>query len=86
MSPPTAVDVHVEGVTDTSSVLLPNPLSLEGIAAKRAKADPIPGGIAAYTSSDFFKSAVSPTALIVCWRCLCQWLTVVISLGMFLAA
>jgi aromatic amino acid aminotransferase I len=65
MTPP-AMDFDVAGVTDTSSILLPNPVlangpthaafSVDDIAPHRAKSAPMPQGVAAFTSSDMFKS------------------------------
>lgn len=65
MTPP-AMDVDVEGVTDTSSILIPNPVlangpthavfSVNDIAPHRAKSAPMPQGVAPFTSSDMFKS------------------------------
>ena len=54
---PTAIDV--EAVTDTQAITLPDPLTVNGISAWRAKAGNLNGGTAAFTSSDFFKSPVS---------------------------
>jgi aromatic amino acid aminotransferase I len=65
MAPP-AMDVGVEGVTDPSSLLIPNPVlahgptpavfSVDDIAPHRAKSAPMPQGVAPFTSSDLFKS------------------------------
>jgi aromatic amino acid aminotransferase I / 2-aminoadipate transaminase len=65
MTPP-AMDFDVAGVTDTSSILIPNPVlahgpthavfSVDDIAPHRAKSAPMPQGVAAFTSSDMFKS------------------------------
>ena len=65
MTPP-AMDVDIQAVTDTSSVLIPNPVlangpthavfSVDDIAPHRAKSAPMPRGVAAFTSSDMFKS------------------------------
>ena len=61
MSPPTAVSngITVHGVTDTETFTLPNPLTIAGVMARRAKSAPLKAGIAAATSSDQFKSKVS---------------------------
>lgn len=53
MAPPTAVDI--EAVTDTQAIVLPDPLTVNSVSARRAKAGPLNGGTAAFTSSDFFK-------------------------------
>lgn len=60
------MDVDIEGVTDTSAILIPNPVlamgpthavfSVDDIAPHRAKSAPMPPGVAAFTSSDMFKS------------------------------
>ena len=65
MAPP-AMDIDVEGVTDTTSILIPNPVlasgpthavfSVDDIAPHRAKSAPMPPGVAAFSSSDMFKS------------------------------
>jgi aromatic amino acid aminotransferase I len=65
MTPP-AMDFDVKGVTDTSSILLPNPVlvngpthavfSVDDVAPHRAKSAPMPPGVAAFSSSDMFKS------------------------------
>ena len=62
MSPPTAVGngITVNGVTDTETFTLPNPLTVTGVMARRAKSAPLKAGIAASTSSEQFKSKVSP--------------------------
>jgi aromatic amino acid aminotransferase I len=57
MAPPTAIDI--EGVTDTQAIVLPDPLTVNGVSARRAKAGKFSYGTAAFTSSDFFKSLVS---------------------------
>lgn len=60
------MDVDIEGLTDTSSVVVPDPVlanghthavfSLHDIAPHRAKSVPMPPGVAAFSSSDMFKS------------------------------
>jgi aromatic amino acid aminotransferase I len=57
MSPPSAVEV--EGVRDTEGIALPDPLTVNGVAARRNKAGKLVAGTAAFTSSDFFKGQVS---------------------------
>ncbi|KZF26145.1 PLP-dependent transferase [Xylona heveae TC161] len=54
MAPPSAVDI--EGVTDTSAVVVTEPLTVNGVPVKRAKSGKLVAGVAAGTSSDFFKS------------------------------
>jgi len=57
MAPPSAIEV--EGVRDTEGIPQPNPLTVNGFTARRAKAGRLVAGTAAYTSSDLFKG---PTA------------------------
>ena len=57
MAPPSAIGVEVEGVRDTEGIVLPDPLTVNGISARRAKAGRLIAGTAAYTNSDFFKSS-----------------------------
>ncbi|KAB8303389.1 hypothetical protein EYC80_004818 [Monilinia laxa] len=54
MSPPTAIGV--EGVIDTEPVIIPDPLTVNGVSARRAKAGQFSAGVAAFTTSDHFKS------------------------------
>lgn len=58
MSPPAPLDVNLVGVTDTSSVPIPDPLAVNGVSEWRAKTADIPTGVAAACSSDMFKSPV----------------------------
>ena len=54
------MDIDIEGVTDVSAVVIPDPLidnlTVDGVPGKRAKAEAMPGGVAAHASSDMFKS------------------------------
>jgi aromatic amino acid aminotransferase I len=59
MAPPSAISIDIEGVTDTQAVILPNPLTVNDVAARRAKAGKLVAGTAAFTTSDFFKGPVS---------------------------
>jgi aromatic amino acid aminotransferase I len=59
MAPPSAISYDIEAVTDTEAIVLPNPLTVNGVASRRAKVGKLVAGTAAYTSSDFFKSSVS---------------------------
>lgn len=54
MAPPTAIDVHAD--SDTSAIVLPNPLDINGITENRKKAGKLMAGVAAYSDSDHFKS------------------------------
>ena len=57
MAPPSAI--AIEAVGDTEAVVLPDPLTINGVSARRLKAGKLVAGTAAYTSSDFFKTPVS---------------------------
>jgi hypothetical protein len=52
MAPPSAISIDIESVTDTQAVVLPDPLTVNGVTARRAKA-----------TSDFFKGAVGISSL-----------------------
>lgn len=66
MAPPIALDVAVEGVTDTSGITVPDPMSANGhahpiftiddVLPHRQKSAKMPAGVAAFGSSDMFKS------------------------------
>ena len=66
MAPPAALDVAVEGVTDTTSVILLDPVKtkgidhlpfgLEDVLPHRGRSGPMPAGVSAFGSSDMFKS------------------------------
>ena len=57
MAPPSAIDI--EAARDTEAIVLPYPLSIDEVSARRLKAGRLVAGTAAYTSSDFFKTPVS---------------------------
>lgn len=59
MAPPSAISIDIEGDTDTKAIVIPDPLTVNGVPARRAKSGKLVAGTAAYTSSDFFKSSVS---------------------------
>ena len=63
MAPPSAISISIEGVTDTQAVVLPGPLTVNTVTARRAKAGKLVAGTAAYTTSDFFKCPVSISSL-----------------------
>lgn len=52
---PSAVDISLQGETDTTAVLVPNPRDPNAMAAWR-KTGSVPTGIAAFSTSDMFKS------------------------------
>ncbi|KAL8745086.1 MAG: hypothetical protein Q9190_002733 [Brigantiaea leucoxantha] len=54
MSPPSALDV--EAVSDTQAVSFVERLNVDGVAARRNKAPPVATGVAAYATSEMFKS------------------------------
>ncbi|KAJ5584362.1 uncharacterized protein N7459_004162, partial [Penicillium hispanicum] len=56
MSPPAPLDVDMVGVTDTSAVPIPDPLTVNGVPGWRQKKAQIPTGVAAPCNSDMFKS------------------------------
>lgn len=58
MSPPAALEVDMMGVTDTTAMPLPDPLTVNGVPAWREKMTQMPTGVAAACSSDMFKSPV----------------------------
>ena len=58
MSPPSAVDIEMKGVTDTSAVSIPDPLTFKGVPGWREKMAKMPTGVAPACSSDMFKSPV----------------------------
>ncbi|KAI5786391.1 aromatic amino acid aminotransferase-like protein [Peziza echinospora] len=55
-NPGNGVQVNVHGETDTTAITIPSPLTVSGVAARRAKNPPLIGGIAAATSSDLYKA------------------------------
>lgn len=57
MAPPSAIDI--EAVRDTEAIVLPKPLTVNGVSARRLKAGKLVAGTAAYSDSDFFKGPVS---------------------------
>jgi aromatic amino acid aminotransferase I len=59
MSPPSIQDVGVHATSDTTAVTIPDPLTCDDVTARRSKSGPFKGGVAASTSSEFFKSKVS---------------------------
>ncbi|PWW78794.1 PLP-dependent transferase [Tuber magnatum] len=54
--PPNHQDADVRAVTDTPTVELPSALTCAGVPARRLKSGVFNGGVAAATSSEFFKS------------------------------
>ena len=56
MAPPSAIDV--QGVSDNQAVTFSDPLSVNGVFTRRAKAPKMSGGLAAHASSDMFKGPV----------------------------
>jgi hypothetical protein len=56
MAPPSAIDIR--GLTDTEALIYPNPLTVNEVTERRAKAGKLIAGVAAGTSSDLFKSKV----------------------------
>lgn len=60
MAPPSRdiLSYGVHATSDTSAITIPDPLTCTGVLARRLKAGPLSGGIAAATSSDLFKAKV----------------------------
>lgn len=56
MAPPSAIDIR--GLTDTEALIYPNPLTVNEVTERRAKAGKLIAGVAAGTSSDTFKGKV----------------------------
>ena len=60
MTPPAATNTNrliSQGITDTQiATIKTDRLSINGVSARRSKAPPLSGGVAAHTSSDMFKS------------------------------
>jgi branched-subunit amino acid transport protein len=56
MGHPATIDV--EGVSDTKAIVIPNLLTVNGLSTHRAKAPKLVAGVAAWTSSDMFKTLV----------------------------
>lgn len=56
MAPPSAIDIR--GLTDTEAFIYPNPLTINEVTERRAKAGKLIAGVAAGTSSDQFKGKV----------------------------
>jgi aromatic amino acid aminotransferase I / 2-aminoadipate transaminase len=50
--------IDLEGVSDTQAIVIPDPLTVNGLSAHRAKAPKLVAGVAAWTSSDMFKTLV----------------------------
>lgn len=50
--------IDVEGVSDTQAIIISDPLTVSGISANRARAPKLVAGVAAWTSSDMFKTLV----------------------------
>ncbi|SLM40106.1 aromatic aminotransferase [Lasallia pustulata] len=56
MAPPTAIDTNVQGVTDTQAIVMPDPLTTENVAGRRLKVPKMSLGVAAFASSDMWKT------------------------------
>lgn len=61
MAPPTAIDIDVEGATDTQAIVMPDPLTMESVAGRRLKTPKMSGGVAAFASSEMWKTPVRDT-------------------------
>ncbi len=70
-APPTAGGISVESVTDTTSIVIPDPVktvvngdghlpfTIKDVHGHRSRSEPMPPGIAPHASSDMFKSPAS---------------------------
>jgi aromatic amino acid aminotransferase I len=56
MGDPATIDI--EGFSDTQAIVIPDPLTVNGLLARRANAPKLVAGVAAWTSSDMFKTLV----------------------------
>ncbi|KAL3419034.1 aromatic amino acid aminotransferase [Phlyctema vagabunda] len=59
MAPPSAIDIEPAGLSDTQSVIVIDPLTVNGVNARRAKAGRLVAGVAFSTSSDQFKHSTA---------------------------
>lgn len=66
MPPPSAIGngFEAEAITDTEAIVVPNPLTVKAVAARRIKAGRLVAKTAAATSSDLFKTPVGHLILI----------------------
>ncbi|KAK5173961.1 Aromatic/aminoadipate aminotransferase 1, partial [Cryomyces antarcticus] len=53
MAPPSAIEV--EATSDTSAIVIPDPLTINGVPGRRAKSGRLIAGTAAPANSDMFK-------------------------------
>lgn len=61
MVPPAAIEI--EAIEDTEAITLPDPLTIDAVSARRAKAGKLVAGTASSASSDVFKGVVSIISL-----------------------
>jgi aromatic amino acid aminotransferase I len=50
--------IDLEAVSDTQAIAIQDPLTVNGLLAHRAKAPKLVAGVAAWSSSDMFKTLV----------------------------
>jgi aromatic amino acid aminotransferase I / 2-aminoadipate transaminase len=50
--------IDLEAVSDTQAIVILDPLTLNGLSAHRAKSPALVAGVAAWTTSDMFKTLV----------------------------
>ena len=55
MSPPSAIDVDVQAIDDTTAVTIPNPLTLEDVSKRREATGKLIAGVAAVANVEQFK-------------------------------
>ncbi|KAG9832491.1 aromatic amino acid aminotransferase 1, partial [Aureobasidium melanogenum] len=55
MSPPSAIDVDVQAIDDTTAITIPNPLTLDSVSSRRAATGKLIAGVAAVANVEQFK-------------------------------
>jgi aromatic amino acid aminotransferase I len=55
MSPPSAIDVDVQAIDDTTAITVPNPLTLDSVSSRRAATGKLIAGVAAVANVEQFK-------------------------------
>jgi aromatic amino acid aminotransferase I len=55
MAPPSAIDVDVQAIDDTTAITIPNPLTLDDVSARREATGKLIAGVAAVANVEQFK-------------------------------
>jgi aromatic amino acid aminotransferase I len=55
MAPPSAIDVDVQAIDDTTAITVPNPLTLDDVSARREATGKLIAGVAAVANVEQFK-------------------------------